>query len=379
MKVVVAIDSFKGSMTSMQAGNACKEGILAAAHAHCGSGAAAAKDRKPAADNMKVVVKPLADGGEGTVEALVEGMSGTYEYVPVTGPMGNLVKEPLNPWKAASTGVGEMILDAVQKGCRKFIIGIGGSATTEGGIGMLSALGYDFMDENGDRLPPVFASLEKVVQIENNRVPEVLKDCHFQIACDVTNPLCGAQGCVYVFGAQKGVKEEEKESMDRAMQSYAACLEKFTGKKLSEIPGTGAAGGLGFAFLWGLPNVELKPGIDIVLEAVGLASELQDADIVVTGEGCLDFQTAMGKVPVGVAKTAKNYNCKVIAFAGSVTEEAKNCNEKGIDAFFSILPGVCSLDEAMDTEIAQKNMRNAAEQVFRLILACGKEKSSLHP
>lgn len=344
MKVVVAIDSFKGSMTSMQAGNACKEGILAAVHAHCGGGAAAAKDRKLAADNMNVVVKPLADGGEGTVEALVEGMNGTYEYVTVTDPMGShvkarygilpdqtavmemaeasgitLVKEPLNPWKAASTGVGEMILDAVQKGCRKFIIGIGGSATTEGGIGMLSALGYDFMDENGDILPPVFASLEKVVQIENNRVPEVLKDCHFQIACDVTNPLCGAQGCVYVFGAQKGVKEEEKESMDRAMQSYAACLEKFTGKKLSEIPGTGAAGGLGFAFLWGLPNVELKPGIDIVLEAVGLASELQDADIVVTGEGCLDFQTAMGKVPVGVAKIAKNYNCKVIAFAGSVT------------------------------------------------------------
>ena len=377
MKVVVAIDSFKGSMTSVQAGNACKEGILAAAHAHCGSGAAAAKDRKPAADNMNVVVKPLADGGEGTVEALVEGMSGTYEYVPVTGPMGNpvkarygilpdqtavmemaeasgitLVKEPLNPWKATSTGVGEMILDA----------------TTEGAIGMLSALGYDFMDENGDRLPPVFASLEKVVQIKNNRVPEVLKDCHFQIACDVTNPLCGVEGGVYVFGAQKGVKEEEKESMDRAMQSYAACLEKFTGKKFSEIPGTGAAGGLGFAFLWGLPNVELKPGIDIVLEAVGLASELQDADIVVTGEGCLDFQTAMGKVPVGVAKAAKQYGCEVIAFAGSVTEEAKKCNEKGIDAFFSILPGVCSLDEAMDTEIAQKNMRNAEKKMFRLVL-----------
>lgn len=404
MKVVVAIDSFKGSMTSVQAGNACKEGILAATCAHCGGGAAAVKGRKIAADNLDVVVKPLADGGEGTVEALVEGMNGTYEYVTVTGPMGNpvkarygilpdqtavmemaeasgitLVEEPLNPWKATSTGVGEMILDAVQKGCRKFIIGIGGSATTEGGIGMLSALGYDFMDENGDRLPPVFDSLEKVVQIKNNRVPEVLKDCHFQIACDVTNPLCGAQGCVYVFGAQKGVKEEEKESMDRAMQSYAACLEKSTGKKLSDIPGTGAAGGLGFAFLWGLPNVELKPGIDIVLEAVGLTNELKDADVVVTGEGCLDFQTAMGKVPVGVAKTAKNYNCKVIAFAGSVTEEAKNCNEKGIDAFFSILPGVCSLDEAMDTEIAQKNMRNAAEQVFRLILACGKEKSFLHP
>ncbi len=393
MKVVVAIDSFKGSMTSMQAGNACKEGILAAACAHCGGGAAAVKGRKIAADNLDVVVKPLADGGEGTVEALVEGMNGTYEYVTVTGPMGNsvkarygilpdqtavmemaeasgitLVEEPLNPWKATSTGVGEMILDAVQKGCRKFIIGIGGSATTEGGIGMLSALGYEFLDENGAPLPPVFFSIEKVTQIKNDHVPEALKDCHFQIACDVTNPLCGEQGCVYVFGAQKGVKEEEKESMDRAMQSYATCLEKFTGKKLSDIPGTGAAGGLGFAFLWGLPKVKLKPGIDIVLEAVGLTNELKDADVVVTGEGCLDFQTAMGKVPVGVAKTAKNYNCKVIAFAGSVTEEAKNCNEKGIDAFFSILPGVCSLDEAMDTETAQKNMRNAAEQVFRLLV-----------
>ena len=204
---VVAIYSFNGSMTSVQAGNACKEGILAAVHAHCGGGAAAAKDRRPAAVNMNGVVKLLADGGEGTVEALVEGMNGTYEYVTVTDPMGShgkarygilpdqtavmemaeasgitLVKEPLNPWKAASTGVGEMILEAVQKGCSKFIIVIGGCATTEGGIGMLSALGYDFMDDNGDILPPVFASLEKVVQIENNRVPEVLKDCHFQIA-----------------------------------------------------------------------------------------------------------------------------------------------------------------------------------------------------
>lgn len=224
MKVVVATDSFKGSMTSMQAGNACKEGILAAAHAHCGGGAAAAKGRKIAADNLDVVVKPLADGGEGTVEALVEGMNGTYEYVTVTGPMGNpvkarygilpdqtavmemaeasgitLVEEPLNPWKATSTGVGEMILDAVKKGCREFIIGIGGSATTEGGIGMLSALGYEFLDENGAPLPPVFFSLEKVTQIKNDHVPEALKDCHFQIACDVTNPLCGEQGCAIYF------------------------------------------------------------------------------------------------------------------------------------------------------------------------------------
>lgn len=273
MKVAVAIDSFKGSMTSMQAGNSCKEGILAAARAHCDGRAAAVRDRKPAADNMDVVVKPLADGGEGTVEALVEGMNGTYEYVTVTDPMGShvkarygilpdqtavmemaeasgitLVKEPLNPWKAASTGVGEMILDAVQKGCRKFIIGIGGSATTEGGIGMLSALGYDFMDENGDILPPVFASLEKVVQIENNRVPEVLKDCHFQIACDVTNPLCGAQGCVYVFGAQKGVKEEEKRAWTGRCSPMRHVWKNLPAKSSVKFRAQAQPGGLGLRF-----------------------------------------------------------------------------------------------------------------------------------
>ena len=204
MKVVVAIDSFKGSMTSMQAGMACKEGILAAI---------------PKAD---VVVRPLADGGEGTVTALVEGMNGTYEHVDVTGPMGQkvhatygvleddtavmemaeasgitLVEGKPDPWKATSLGVGEMILDAVHKGCRNFIIGIGGSATTEGGIGMLSALGYEFYDEDDNILPPVFGSLARVKKIKDDKVPSELKQCHFKIACDVTNPLCTEQGCVY--------------------------------------------------------------------------------------------------------------------------------------------------------------------------------------
>lgn len=385
MKVVVAIDSFKGSMTSMQAGNACRDGILAATEA-------------------EVIVKPLADGGEGTVQALVEGLGGTYEYVTVTGPMGTPVKARYgilenktavmemaeasgitlvngnkNPWKATSVGVGEMILDAVKKGCREFIIGIGGSATTEGGIGMLSALGYEFFDEKGNKLPPFFSSLAKVSQVKRDNVVKELSDCHFQIACDVKNPLCGPEGSVFVFGPQKGVKEEEKEEMDAAMWAYAACLEKFVGierdnkcradegKQLHNISGAGAAGGLGFAFLWGLQNVQLKPGIDIVLDAVGLNEQLKDTDVVVTGEGRLDGQTAMGKVPVGVAQAAKRYGCKVIALAGGVTEDAKKCNEKGIDAFFSILPGVCSLEEAMDTETAQKNMKNTAEQVFRLL------------
>lgn len=373
MKVVVAIDSFKGSMTSMQAGMACKAGILEAVDA-------------------EVVVKPLADGGEGTVTALVEGMNGTYEHVDVTGPMGQkvratygvledktavmemaeasgitLVDGALDPWKASSTGVGEMILDAARKGCRNFIIGIGGSATTEGGIGMLSALGYEFYDEDDNILPPVFGSLARVRKIKADKVPEELKQCHFKIACDVTNPLCGELGCVYIFGKQKGVQEHEKAQMDKMMRQYADCVEKFAGKHYSDIPGAGAAGGLGFAFLFGLENVELKSGIDIVLNAIQLDKELKNADIVVTGEGRLDGQSAMGKVPVGVAKAGKKSGCKVIALAGSVTDNAKACNKEGIDAFFPIIRGATTLNEAMDIKNAQKNMKNTAEQVFRLI------------
>ncbi len=352
MKVVVAIDSFKGSMTSMQAGMACKEGILAAI---------------PKAD---VVVRPLADGGEGTVTALVEGMNGTYEHVDVTGPMGQKVPrhmEYLRMIGVPALGCGEMILDAVHKGCRNFIIGIGGSATTEGGIGMLMALGYEFYDEDDNILPPVFGSLARVRKIKADKVPSELKQCHFKIACDVTNPLCTEQGCVYIFGKQKGVQEHEKAQMDKMMRQYADCVEEYAGKRFSETPGAGAAGGLGFAFLFGLENVELKSGIDIVLNAIQLDKELKNADIVVTGEGRLDGQSAMGKVPVGVAKAGRKNGCKVIALAGSVTDDAVACNKEGIDAFFPIIRGATTLNEAMDIKNAQKNMKNTAEQVFRLI------------
>ena len=309
MKVVVAIDSFKGSLSSIEAGNAAKEGILKACRAD-------------------VIVKPLADGGEGTTEALVEGLGGTYAEIKVMGPMGLptkakygimedgrtavmemaeaagiiLVKrEELNPWKASTTGVGELIRDAIKRGCREFIIGIGGSATTEGGIGMLQALGYVFYDSEGNVLPPVFESLGRIEKISKENVPAELEECHFQIACDVTNPLCGENGAVYVFGPQKGVMPDEKKEMDESMMHYADKTAEFIGKDNSQAAGAGAAGGLGFAFLSYLPNVELKSGITIVLEAIGLEKELADADIVVTGEGRLDFQTAMGKVPVGVA------------------------------------------------------------------------------
>lgn len=376
MKVTVAIDSFKGSMSSMEAGTAAREGILKACDA-------------------QVIVKPLADGGEGTTEALVEGLGGEYVYTEVTGPLGGnvharygvmadgktavmemaeaagiiLVKtEDLNPWKATTYGVGEMIADAIGRGCREFIIGIGGSATTDGGVGMLMALGYEFLDESGNNIGQGAGELDRIIAIKDEKVLPELQECHFQIACDVTNPLCGDNGAVYVYGLQKGVREEEKQILDEKMKNYARKTSEWLGKDNSAAAGAGAAGGLGFAFLSYVPDVELKFGIEIILQAIGLEEEIRSSDIVVTGEGRLDFQTAMGKVPVGVAALAKKYGCRVIAFAGGVTEDAAECNAKGIDAFFPIVRGITTLEEAMEPERAKKNMALASEQVFRLFI-----------
>lgn len=375
MKVVVAIDSFKGSMTSMEAGEAARQGILRALEA-------------------EVVVRPLADGGEGTTEALVEGLGGAFRRVAVTGPMGKPVsarygilpdgrtavmemaeaagitlvpRDGLDPWRASTVGVGEMILDAVAAGCRDFILGIGGSATTEAGIGMLSALGYTFLDADGNPLPPVFDSLGRVEAIRAEAVPRALGECRFRVACDVNNPLCGPTGAVRVFGPQKGVQPDELARMDAAMARFAEKVAAFTGRNCADVPGAGAAGGLGFALMSFLPGAVLRSGIDIVLDAIGLEDAVQGADVVVTGEGRMDGQTAMGKVPVGVARLAKRHGCKVVAFAGGVTEDAVNCNAAGIDAFFPIVRGVTTLDEAMRPAVAAHNLALAAEQVFRLL------------
>ena len=372
MKVVVAVDSFKGSMTSMEAARAVRDGILAA-------------DPK-----TYIVIKPLADGGEGTTDALIEGMHGEKVKITVTGPYGEKIdsyygylpekktaviemaaaagitlSDKREPMQATTYGVGEMISDAIDRGCRNIIMGIGGSATTDGGIGMMKALGIQFLDENGNDVGEGAQALFRVRKIQTEGVHPLLSKVRFQIACDVTNPLCGSQGAVYVFGSQKGVTEEIKAMLDEAMNRYAAVVESTLGIRCRDIPGAGAAGGLGFACLAFL-NAVLTPGIDLVLNAVDLESELLDADIVVTGEGRLDEQTAMGKAPVGVAKRAKKYGAKVIAFAGSVTEGAGACNKEGIDAFFPIVRGVTTLDEAMSKETAMANMRAASEQVFRL-------------
>lgn len=374
MKVVVAIDSFKGSLTSLEAGNAVKEGIEKA-------------DKK-----ALVIVKPLADGGEGTMSAITQGMGGELLSVRVSGPMGNtidaaygylqdgtaivemaaaagitLVEESTkNPLAATTFGVGQIIMDALEKGCRKFIIGIGGSATNDGGIGMLAALGYEFLDSVGQPVKTGAAGLSQIHKITDTHVIDGLKECSFYIACDVENPLCGENGATYVYGPQKGVTEVLKEPLDQAMKHYASRVSAFTGKDYSAAKGAGAAGGLGYAFLSFLP-AQLMPGIDLVMNAVSLEESLMNADYVITGEGRIDAQTAMGKGPVGVARLAKKQGAKVIALAGSIISGAEKCNEAGIDAYFSILTKPMSLQEAMEPETAREQIKNTAEQIWRLI------------
>lgn len=377
MKAVVAIDSLKGSLSSMEAGNAIAEGIYRA-------------DAE-----AKVEVRPLADGGEGTVDALVQGMNGSLRKVRVTGPLGDKVDaaygiieeakmaviemsaaagitlvpdEKKNPLFTTTYGVGEMIRDAIEKGCRKFVVGIGGSATNDGGIGMLQALGYDFLNSKGNAVPYGAKGLEDLAEIRKEHVLPELAQCEFKVACDVTNPLCGPLGASAVYGPQKGATPEMVREMDQWLADYAKLAANCSERADAEHPGTGAAGGLGFAFLT-FTNAVLESGIKIVLEETKLEQYIQDADIVITGEGHLDGQTAMGKAPVGVAKLAGKYKIPVLAFAGSVTKDARKCNEEGIHAFFPILRGITTLEDAMDAENARRNLMETVEQVFRLIVA----------
>lgn len=380
MKIVTVIDSFKGSLSSMEAGRAAAEGIHRV---------------DPQAE---VLVRPLADGGEGTVQALVEGMGGKLCQVTVTGPLGKPVnceygileesktailemsaaagitlvpREQLDPMKATTYGVGEMIKDAILKGCRRFIVGIGGSATNDGGVGMLQALGYDFLDSQGQPVAWGAQGLRDLVKISDERVLPQLRECEFHIACDVTNPLCGEKGCSAVFGPQKGATPKMIGQMDEWMGNYAKITESVFPGVDSNTAGSGAAGGLGFAFLAFTPAV-LESGIQIVLRELKLEQDIAKADLVITGEGRLDEQTAMGKAPIGVARLAKKYGKPVIGFGGSVTDGARACNQNGIDAYFPILRSIVTLEEAMDTKRAYRNLADTAEQVFRLfaLLRC---------
>lgn len=376
MKAVVAIDSFKGSLSSMEAGKAVEEGI------------------KCAVPDAEVLVRPVADGGEGTVEAITCGMNGRMEKATVSDPLNRKIeceygivdlekgqtaviemaassgitlisKEERNPYFTTTYGLGEIIKDAINKGCRHFLIGIGGSATNDGGTGMLSALGYEFLDENGCEIKTGAIGLKDIVKISNEGVIPELKDCSFEIACDVTNPLCGENGCSAVYGPQKGADAEMVKNMDQWMMHYAkVTMDKYPNADMN-YPGSGAAGGLGFAFR-SFTNAILESGIQIVLRETKLEEYIKEADIVITGEGRLDAQTVMGKAPAGVAEIAKKYKKTVIAFAGAVTKEAYKCNEHGIDAYFPIIRSIGTLEEAMNPQNAYNNMKDTVEQVLRL-------------
>ena len=375
MNVVVAIDSFKGSLDSITAGNAVKEGILRVF------------------ENAVVSVRPVADGGEGTTQALYMGLGGEMRSVCVCGPLNQKVnaeyaiikdtktaviemsaaagitllkREELNPLYTTTYGVGEMIKDAIENGCRNFIIGIGGSATNDGGVGMLSALGYKFSDKSGNIIPLGAKGLEALNSINADSVLPELKECSFSVACDVNNPLCGENGCSAIYGPQKGANDNMVAQMDLWLEKYADLTKQLYENSDQNAHGAGAAGGLGFAFLSYL-GANLESGIDLILNKTKLEEYIKNADVVVTGEGRLDAQSAMGKAPAGVAKFAKKHGKPCLAFSGSVTKDAVALNNAGIDAFFPIIRSICTLSEAMDTDNAFANLADTAEQVFRVI------------
>ena len=375
MKVVVAIDSFKGSMTSLEAGEAAKRGV------------------QRVYPDAEVCVRPVADGGEGTVEALALGMGGRMEKATVTGPLDRPVEcvygilqdrrtaiietsgaagialvpeRERNPMNATTFGVGEVIRDAISKGCRRFIVGLGGSATNDGGAGMLQALGFGLLTQSGEQIPLGAKGLRELAQITDDRALPELRECRFRIACDVNNPLCGERGASAVFGPQKGATPAMISQMDEWLEAYAELAARKYPDADRERAGAGAAGGMGFAFST-FTNAVLESGIKIVLEETWLEDFVKDADIVLTGEGRLDGQTAMGKAPMGVAALAKKHGKPVLAFSGGVTEDARACHAGGIDAYFPIPRGPVTLREAMDRESAERNMTSAVEQAFRLI------------
>ena len=381
MKITVAIDSLKGSLASMEAGNAAKDGILRV---------------YPEAE---VFVRPLADGGEGTVNALTEGLGGRIRTISVSDPLGRPLQadygiltspgqgEPLaviemaaasglpllaaterNPLRTTTYGVGELILDAIRQGCRRFLIGIGGSATNDCGLGMLTALGFRFLKADGSRAGVAGGDLADVAQIDARQADSRLQDCTFEIACDVTNPLCGPEGCSNVFGPQKGATEAIVARMDDDIHHFAQLAEKACGIKGQEMAGAGAAGGLGFTFHTFLHGT-LTPGSELILSAIGIKEALSKADLLVTGEGRMDKQTAMGKGPAGVAQLAKSCqpHCLTVALCGSAARDAERINQHGIDAYFPILHAPMTLQEAMDRATTEQNLRQTVQQVMHLI------------
>lgn len=375
MKVLIAIDSFKGSLSSVESSDVISSAI---------------KDIYPDAE---IISFPLADGGEGTVESIVHAVGGNIIPLNITGPSNEkidahygilqdgktaiieiaeacglplLSNDQLNPLKATSYGVGEIIIDAIKKGCREFVIGLGGSATNDAGVGMLQALGFKFLDKYNQEVNFGGSALYDIKKINLDKVNKTLKSCTFKVACDVNNLLTGRNGATYVFGPQKGATPEMVNYLDKGMFQFAKNVEKQLGFTINDIAGGGAAGGLGAAFS-GFLNGTLQSGIDLVLQTINLEKHIEGSDYVITGEGRLDKQTTMGKVPVGVARLAAEKQIPVIALAGYITDEIEILNDHHITSCISIMNKPMSVDEAMKPENTKRNLATTTNQLFRLI------------
>ena len=376
MKVIVGMDSFKGSLSSQGANQAVSQGI------------------RSVFSDAEIKSYIMADGGEGTTEALIDGLNGKLQRVEVTGPLGAkvnaeygfvkddslaiieiaeacglplLTDDELDPYKAATFGVGEMIDHAYENGAREFIIGLGGSATNDGGVGMLQALGYQFLDEHGAELEPGGGALSKIDKVIKTPDASKFDDGHFRVACDVNNPLYGTDGATYIFGPQKGVTEERLSELDNGLKTFAEVTERQMDVDISKVEGGGAAGGLGAAF-YGYLHADLESGIGLVIDLLDVEKEMKHADLIITGEGKLDAQTSMGKVPAGLAKSAKKYEVPIIAFGGSLTEDAYELVNDDLDAIFSIQHSPVSLEEAMKSETTSFNLEKSVSQVMAVFL-----------
>ncbi len=373
MKIVIAMDSFKESMSAKEACESVVSGF------------------KPILQDAEYILVPMADGGEGTVQSLVDATNGEIVETTVTGPHNQKVKsfygmlgdkktaviemasasgleitpkEFRNPMKTTTIGTGELIAKAIKNGASKIIMGIGGSATNDGGVGLATSLGIKFLDKEQKEIVPCGGELHKIHTIDKSNMIDGLEDIEFIVACDVDNPLTGENGASYVYGPQKGADSEMVKVLDNNLKHLANVIENQLGMSVDNVPGAGAAGGLGagaIAFL----NATLKKGVDIVIETVDLHSKIQDANLVITGEGRIDKQTAFGKTPVGVAKTAKHYNIPVIGIAGCLGDGCETVYDHGIDTVFSIVNNAISIDEAIAS--GQENLENTAHNIAKVI------------
>lgn len=373
MKILVAPDSFKGSLSSKEVLKAISEGIRRAIDA-------------------EIVGLPIADGGEGTVDALITSLGGKIIDVDVLGPLGNVVKgyfgvlndgtaviemaassglnlvpnDMRNPLITTTYGVGQLIKKALDAGCRKFIIGLGGSATNDGGAGMIQALGVKLLDEDGKDIPYGGGNLHKLKKVDISSIDKRVYESSFIVASDVTNPLCGEYGASAVYGPQKGATPEMVEILDRNLKHYSSVIKETLGKDFSDVPGAGAAGGLGFSLMAFL-NAKIRSGIDIVMEASNIDEKVKSCDIVITGEGNSDFQTAYGKAPAGIARIAKKYGKPVVILSGGLGKNYKDLYDVGVTSMFSIVDRPMTLQEAMIN--AKKLIADRTEDIIRIFIS----------